>query len=259
MAIFNNQKVLENGLASKVASLFTVLNDDNPISVANEDSENIAAFVGSVLYNGQVKDATITESKRTVKSGALEAIRTVPRLMTMYGDAGVVSELEQQYLEGLEFARFAGGTGQETGDIEIRSPWFDLKAGLGNVVTETSFSKGFAKLNKVGTPYIVVNPNVATTADVKELTDLYPEAIISMPRWLITGNVEGLQDIKGFVTTTGAMTVSKLKEPILDKEEHAGSNSVTYRLTGEIHGIETFKYATAVIAKTATAAKALSK
>lgn len=249
MTIFNNQKVVENSLATRVASLFKVLNDDAPINVANENSENIAAFVGHGLFNGQLQDADITEEKRTVRTGILEAVRTVPKLMTMYGDAGVITELEQQYLEGLEFARFAGGTDvEDPSEISIRSPWYDFwVAKLGNVVEAQTFVKGYALLNKVGRPYILVNPNKATTAEVKELTDLYPDAIISMPRWLINGNVEGLQDIKGIVTTTEAMAVTRLQEPVLTKEEHAKGNLVTYRLSGEIAGIETFKHASAII------------
>lgn len=254
MAIFNNQKVLENGLASKVASLFTVLNSDQPIAVANDNNENIAAFVGHGLYSGQSKDPDITETKRVVRQGALEAIRTVPRIMTKFGDHGIRVELEQQYLQGLEFARFAGGTDvSDASEMSIRSPWYDYNvAKLDNVVTSDSFFKGYALLNKVGHPYILINPNNATTAEVKELTDLYPEAIVSSPRWLIDGNVTGLQDIKGIVTTTGAMAISELKEPVFTVEEHPEHNEVTYRLTGTMCGIETFKHASAIITKPAT-------
>lgn len=249
MTIFNNQKVVENSLAARVASLFTVLNDDKPINVANDNNENIAAFVGHGLFSGQSQEPDITETKRVVRNGILEAIRTVPKIMTMYGDAGLITELEQQYLQGLEFARFAGGTDvTDPSEMSIRSPWYDYNiAKLNNVVESDSFVKGYALLNKVGRPYILVNPKNATTAEVKELTDLYPDAIISMPRWLIDGNVSGLQDIKGIVTTTQAMAVTKLEEPELTIEEHAEGNLVTYRLSGNIAGIETFKHASAII------------
>ena len=250
MTVFNMNYKLERGAVERVSSLFNVLEDDMPIKRAFQDFNFLASFVGSGMWNSQPQEVDIKGTGDTVRNGAFEAIRTIPRQMLMFNKSAIQEELLQSYVEGLEYQRFVGGIGDELGSSSIISPFLDGVINgnaSGNVVIEeNSFLIGYSKLHKVGTPYVVFNPAVDGASEaVKEFLDIFPNAIVSAPSWL--NGTQHMQGIKGFVTTTGAMALGKFTDPEYYEDEHLDDNTVTVRLSSEIFGAEVFKRATAII------------
>lgn len=249
MTVFNINHQLEGGSADRVASLFKVLSDSLPIKRAFQEHSFLASFVGSKVYAEQPKEVDITSSGEVVRAGAFEAIRTVPRQMVMFNKGALQEELMADFVEGLEFQRFAGGIG-DSEQPSIISPFVDgvVKDNTqGNVVLEeSSFLSAYSKLHKVGAPYVVFNPSIeGASASVKELLDIFPSAQVSAPAWL--QEKTEMSGVKGFVTTAGAMALGSFTDPIFSMEEHPETNEVTIRLTSEIFGAEVFPKATAIV------------
>lgn len=250
MTIFNIQHTVENGLIDRVSSLFTVLNDDAPIKRAFDKSQLLGAFVGSGLYTSQGNEPDITGTGQVVRNGGFEAIRVVPRQMVVFNTEALKSELVQSFAEGLEYQRFVGGIGDEADSSPILSPFVDGVVNgnkENNVIIEPdSFLKAYGSMNKVGVPYIVFNPNIDGASEaVKAFLEIYPNAIVTSPAWL--SGTQHMDGIKGFITTTGAMTLGKFTEPKFEISDPDSKNNVTLRYWNETFGLETFKRATAII------------
>lgn len=249
MTVFNINHQLEGGSVERVSSLFKVLSDHLPIKRAFQEFNFLASFVGSGMYTSQPKEVDITSSGDVVRAGAFEAVRTVPRQMVMFNKGALQEELMTDFVEGLEYQRFAGGIG-DTEQPSIISPFIDgvvKDNAQGNVVLEeNSFLTAYSKLHKVGAPYVVFNPSIeGASQSVKELLDIFPNAIVSAPAWL--QGTQHMQGIKGFVTTCGAMALGSFTDPVFSMEEHPETNEVTLRLTSEIFGVEVFPKATAIV------------
>ena len=249
MAVFNINHQVEGGSVERVSSLFKVLSDHLPIKRAFQEFNFLASFVGSGMYTSQPREVDITGSGDIVRPGAFEAVRTVPRQMVMFNKSALQEELMADFIEGLEYQRFAGGIG-DAEQSSIISPFIDgvvKDNAQGNVVLEeNSFLTAYSKLHKVGVPYVVFNPSIAGSSEsVKELLDIFPNAIVSAPAWL--QGTQHMEGIKGFVTTTGAMALGSFTDPVFSMEEHPETNEVTIRLTSEIFGAEVFPKASAIV------------
>lgn len=250
MTVFNIQRTLEEYLAKRVSTLFTVLSDDTPIKRAFDNSELMGSFVGSGIYSSQGDEPDITGDGDVIRLGAFESKKVVPRQMLLFNREALKTELLQEYITGLEYQRFVGGIGDEANSSNIISPFLDgvIKDNVQNnvVIDNDSFLNAYSKLNKVGSPYLVFNPNIeGASEEVKKFVELFPQTIVVAPKWLSTG--AHMAGIKGFVTTTGAMSLGKFTDPVWSEEMDLQSNTVTLRWTGELFGAELFKNATAII------------
>lgn len=250
MTVFNIQHEYEKGLLERVSSLFTVTNDASPIKRVFDKETFLGSPVGSALYNAQDDGVQIDDNVVTVKPNLFESKKVVPRQMVMFNNQANKVSLLQSFIKGIEYNRFMGGVGDDDSSLSIVSPFYDVvvneNVDENVVVEESSFLNAYSKLNKVGIPYIVFNPNIdGVYEEVKKFLDVFPHAIASAPSWLQdSAEAEG---IKGFVTTTGAMTLGKFTDPIYSQSDPDVNNEVTLRYTNEMFGLETFRKASAII------------
>lgn len=253
MGVFNINTTQEGGAYARVRSLFHVLEDGDPIKRAFQKTEKLASFVGSHQYNAG-SEIEIGEALN-IRPGALEIVRTFPRQMLMFNKEALKEDMIQSFIDGLEYQRFIGGAQDDITTTPIISPYVDMykrqNVDKNVILNASNLLEAYGKMNKVGRPYIVVDStSPVAMAQVKEFKDLFPDTIVSAPRWL-SEDKEGVA-IQLMMTTTGAMTLGKLDDPVFSEEHHPERNEVTMRLTTETFGAEMFMNATAIFTELET-------
>lgn len=264
MSNFSNNSFFEYPVPSY---LFNVVGGENVVRTFDNNEDNLPFFVGSNNAKNVNKEADLV-GYNVVRNNYLESVKTFPRQAENFNEESIKQGMLAEWYGMLEAWRFEGGYKlDEPEDPTFRSPIRDIEDGIGNVVQikagadlNNDVLTGIASIRQVGKPVVVVNPKFFTSAKLSALvTAVGSLGTVKMLRTISTSGVtftpkDGAElsvadNVVAFVTSENAFSVTNLNPPTFSKDVNLRKNEVTYRVTGELSGMEVFKYATAVILK----------